>query len=948
MVKTKAVGSYEKHLANLSQLLQNLWETDDLESQIAAALEYLKTEYKYTLLWVGFYDRFKHQLITKGIYHEKGNHFGRQPMELHPGDLMEQVVVQQRPMVIADLQSESRAGEWAPIAAKFKLQGTAIFPLRRKDRCFGVLVLGSNRWGLTPSAIEKSTLFTVANALAKILYHQDTEQQRQQIKQPSKPLLTLLETIEAVSGLEERLQLVADETQQFIGAAQTSIYWFEPQKRHFWHRLSNRKRTYRANETNNRPSTEPETLFADDLKGFYQALSNGELVVLGEVDSSLKASMIGRLTAHLKAQSLLAAPISSQGELLGFLAVEGHAARIWSDPEKQYIRGAAQLIGLTMPASTMEDSIARIKANQLVTTGLARSIHSDNDWQKVLTQCADQLFEYIGAENLIVLLPDLDRGGFQIGYQSHRGNAKPAVRSNWRSLHDIDLQLVEQSQDPICIENLEDDLKLMAWRPRFLEMGVRAFMACNVSPGKLPEGILLVTDTVTRRWSHADQDLLRAVSQQIGLILHQWQLQRQADQQTQLHDTMQWGLRNLQRTFKSEQLVQTATHHIAQLLQVPMVVFLTWVSHQAKAQIADIVIREKSFAINEEKPILVKSDAIINWAIQTDGILPLSLEDLPDVTRQWLQGPHGCQLLLVALRTAPEHEPNGVILLADHSDRSWSDQQMTMLGILVNQLAWCRRHLLLTERLSSQRRQLAELNWYKQHYITEIHRQLESNLQRLTAFSFESNFATNQRYQQMMRQLQKALDSLNTLTTEESWALQTDYEKMPLVTLLNHLMDRMNALVQQKQLWTKVHCESNLTLGGDMQKIEFILFELIVGACSRSPMNGRIDIWSRQLDGQWLELSITDNGEVNPLIISTLAENNQVDGLVDSALDYPPGLHFAICKSIMKQLGGEFDLQTLEDRRTLSRVILPLTKSAVPKRIKPPTAELMTYKNSKE
>ena len=204
-----------------------------------------------------------------------------------------------------------------------------------------------------------------------------------------------------------------NETHNFIGAAQTSIYWFEPQERHFWHRLSNRKRVGSSGSGTNSSNYEKSrkeklTLLVDELKGFYQALLNGELVVLGEIGNSLKTGMIGRLMNHLKAESFLAAPILSQGELLGFLSVEGVGDQVWSEPEKEFVVGAAQLIGLSIPVSMMEDTVTKIEANHLVTTGLAKSIHGDSDWQQVLSQCADQLFEHIGTENLIILLPDLE------------------------------------------------------------------------------------------------------------------------------------------------------------------------------------------------------------------------------------------------------------------------------------------------------------------------------------------------------------------------------------------------------------------------------------------------------------------------------------------------------------------------------------------------------------
>ncbi|MEL7503219.1 MAG: GAF domain-containing protein [Cyanobacteria bacterium J06554_6] len=941
MVKTKAPNAHEHQFVSLGQLLQTIWGADDLEARVAIALEYIQDNYPYSLLWLGQYDRFKHQLVTKGLREDPKRGFARQQVTLYPGDLMEQVVVQQRPILVPDLKGEPRSGDWATIAKKHDLQAAAIFPIRRKTDCFGVLVLASNHWGLTPSTAEKSTLMTLTGALAEGFYQESLEQQRQRVKKPSKPLFSLLEKMEETSGLEARLQLAVDETHRFMGSAQASIYWFDAQTRCFQRRAMNQ---WKRQGSLSKAWKGSQTLLADDVKGFYQSLLSGEMVIVGEAESSLKAGMVGRLMSHIQAQSLLAAPIMLDGELLGFLSVEGAGARVWSKPEKNYLRGTARLLGLTLPGAEMADEIAQVKANQVLTAGIAQSIHSDSDWQRVLSLCADQLFDRLGTENLVVLRPDLERGGFESGFQSHRGEGKPPMRSDWRPLHDLDWQLLEQSQAPICIENLEDDLKLVAWRPRFLEMGARSVMACNVTPGRAPEGVILVTASHSRRWSQHDQDLLQSVSQQVGLILHQWQLQRQADQQTQLHETMQWGLRNLQRIFKPVQLEQTATHHIAQLLQVPLVALITWQHSQPQAKIADVVIRQKGFAVQADHSISVQGDAIVSWALQTDGILPLNLEDLPDITRQWLQGPHGCEILLVALRTAPEHDPNGVIVLADHRDRQWSDQQMNMLAILVNQLAWCRRHLILTERLTQKQQGLAELNWYKQHQIDQMQRQLGSALQRLNAFSFEGNFATNQRYQQMLRQLQMVSEQLNYLTKKERWTLHTTYETLPLVTLLNRLMERVNPIVQKKQLWSKVHCEANLSLGGDMKKIEFVLYELIARACDRTPTSGRIDIWCRQLDRKWLEISITDSGEVSEVLVQALMDEHTQDPLADSVLLRSPGLQLDICRSLMGQLGGEFTLERLEDYRTLSRVILPLAKSNQKTKLPPkPLKEPIIY-----
>jgi phosphoglycerate-specific signal transduction histidine kinase len=137
-------------------------------------------------------------------------------------------------------------------------------------------------------------------------------------------------------------------------------------------------------------------------------------------------------------------------------------------------------------------------------------------------------------------------------------------------------------------------------------------------------------------------------------------------------------------------------------------------------------------------------------------------------------------------------------------------------------------------------------------------------------------------------------------------------------------MDRANPLIQTRQLWAKVHNDSNVIITGDIEKIEYVLYELVVAACERSPDQGQLDIWCRPLDRAWLELSITDDGDVPLELLKELDHGRPDDILVPSLLDVLPGLHFNICQALMQQIGGEFSLQKLEDGRTISRVVLAI------------------------
>ena len=912
MVKLEAQSSHpgtdrratDLRKQDLSQVLPAIWEAETIEASVQVALEAIRAEFGYTLLWVGLYDRFNHQLNTRGVVTYGPRRFSQTSLSLHPGDLLEQVIVQQQPMVVPDIREEARAGAWTRIAKTFELQGAAILPIQRKGICLGLMILGSERWGVIPGVLENSTLLAISNALAEALHQNALEAQRQQTKQPAKPLLALLGSLNALLGLDARLEMIADETQKFVGAP-VSLYWLEPRGRSFWCRVGKLKE---------KPAG---SLPVGDIQTLYQRLCADEMIALGEAAGSMKASIASRLMQHLNVQSLIVAPIIYQDELQGFITIEGISPRIWSKVEKQYVQGVAKLIGLAMPTAEMDEALSQVKSNHLLSAGITRSIHSDRDWQHVLGLCVEQLAARIGTDQLLVLSANPDRGGFDLCYRTGQGMGRA---EHWLPLEAVDEKMLKRAHSPVSIESLENELKFVPWRSHFQAMGIKSLLVSNTSPGHTPTGLVIVTDKIERRWNQSERELLQTLSHQIGLILHQWQLQRQTDQQAQLHETLQWGMRSLQRITDIETLDQSATRHIAQLLHVPLVAILSWKNGEAAAQASSVLLHNSRFQLDEKRFISVDTDAVINWAISTEGLLRLTLKDLPADGQQWISGPEGAQILAMALRTASEHEPNAVVVLADVESRQWSEEQTVLLAILVNQLAWCRRHIKLTGTMLEKQQQLTQLNWYKQHQLEDLTRSFEECLKQFAA----QPGATDARQQLLLQKMNTLTERLTRVTTRERWSLQPYRQKIPLVSLLKRATVRADPLIQSRQLWFKVHCEKNLTIAGDIAKIEFVLYELIAEACNRSPVGDRVDVWCRPIDSSWLEISITDSGTVSPQILQELAQGHPLDLLSPATLQKPENSPLWVCQSLMQQLGGEFTLSQMEDGRTLSRVILPL------------------------
>jgi GAF domain-containing protein len=924
----KEISSYEKQITTLGRTLQALREETTVDGLVRAALAYLQTEFGYELVWLSLYDPIGHRLQGKGgVSPSHDASFLKQRVHLAPGDLLEQVVIQQQPLGVPDLRQETRIGEWAALAQKFNIQGTSIYPICSRDRCFGVVLLGSQRWGTSAKSEEKTCLSVVLLEMAAMLHQLDREEKQRQTKRPAESLLSLSDKLRSLPSLKRRLEAVIDETQRFIDPDRTTlyrttIYWYEPDRRYFWPRAGAGARDQWA-IGGKAGSLE---IAVEEVSSFYRALCGDQLICVGEASASLRTGLTGRLMQQLQAQSLIAAPILFQGELIGFLAVEGNQSRIWTEMEKIYLRGAAHLMALTAPLEAMEETIQQVKLDQALTAELSHALYSEQDWQATLKKCAEQLYQRLRVERLIVLLWNTDRQRFTLAYQHQQGKRRP-IATALAPISSVDWEMLERSSEAIAIENLAEDLKLMAWQSELLAVGVRSLLVCHTAIGKPLEALVLIGHEAPRSWSRVERELVCVISQQLGVLTHQLQLQQKTDRLQNNYQSLQRHLAVIQQIHRLDQLDRPFIRQMAQVMQVPLASLLTWKPGASEACLVEAVVSKPQFKVAAEATIPL-TEPLLQMALATSEVLTVALEEVDRACRQWLIGPEIGQLLLLPLRTGPEHQPTAIVLLADRSDRKWDEHQLSLFSTLVGQFAWCRRYLVLTETLLAQRTSLQQLNWYKQRRFEEIYRILGIGVKRLNELTHQKDVLANLRYPQILSSLGSALSDVTPLLKQEQWQFHTYYETIPLAGLFKRALERVDGLIKQRQLWFQVHNEANLNLGGDIPKIEFILHEILTIACHRSPIGGRLDIWCRQADQKWLELSVTDNGAIDPQLLMDLEGQTVRDALFPSKLDQPPGLHLAICKSMMAQLGGELTLQQLEDQRILSCLVIPIAADA--------------------
>ncbi|MBW4434407.1 MAG: GAF domain-containing protein [Pelatocladus maniniholoensis HA4357-MV3] len=895
-------------------------------------------------IWIALYDRLNHILFGQGGV-IPGNDINclKQRVVLNPGDLLEQVVIEQRPLGVADLRTEMRIEEWQSLAQKFNIQGTIVVPICYKNFCLGLILLGSERWGYLLGGEARARLMMVVGELGSGIYQKEMDLQHKQIKRLDEPLLKLLENLQALNLLEQRLEAVIEAIHAFVLPKRTNIYWFDRESYYFWRRLSN-KNTSRNFQQNHEETTAKITVH--ELSDFYIALSVNEIVWIGEGRSSLKSNFTVKLLQHFGVRSLLAAPIIWQKDLLGFLTVETTEPRIWTEAEKNFIKSAAGLTSLVAPLEETQSTITQIQNDAYLTGQIAQGIYSNYEIQEILDICAAKVLPRLLATRFLLLHYDLDQNNYRIFYQHQPHNCRPLV-SHLEALKHVDWQLLLHSTEAIAIENLVTDLRFFNWHPYLLENGVRSLVICNCIFGQEPKVLLAITTENHHSWTSLEKELVQVVAQQLGVTIRQWQLYQKTEQQQKILQSFQQSLTIIEQSQDSKtqpilDLERTTLEQIAAILNCSLTILLSWQPGDYVAKIIPGFIANSEFQIVFDTPIQLQTEALIQWALITDDILAITTNDLPVETKNWLNGAGIGQILVIALRTTADYQPTGVVIVADHWQRQWSEESINTIKTLVCQLAWSRRWLQITQVLESRTKELKQLNWYKHRRLEDIQRSMTQLIRQMDNLGIPSNELTHMRYQQLLQQLDHSTASMTALLQLELWQMQMSWESVSVASLLKRSLERVDHLLKQQKLWVGVHGlaenegessknyallpHSALAIAGDIVKIELILHELLVCACHRSTTLGRIDIWCRRLDEDFLEVSITDNGEIESQLLTELHPDTPKDILASSRLEQLPGLHLLICQQLIQQLGGELDFYQLPDGRIVSRLLLPLAR----------------------
>jgi hypothetical protein len=158
-------------------------------------------------------------------------------------------------------------------------------------------------------------------------------------------------------------------------------------------------------------------------------------------------------------------------------------------------------------------------------------------------------------------------------------------------------------------------------------------------------------------------------------------------------------------------------------------------------------------------------------------------------------------------------------------------------------------------------------------------------------------------------------------------------------------MRRVDTLIQERQITPRVYNSGNFSVYGDRLKLECVLFELLVTACSRSKIGSRIDIWcirnmpeskgteepkisepettaKSKLPQPILDLLVVDNGAISANFLAALQTGDISQAITELTVSPTPTSQLQICQRVLHSWGAELLFYQLADGYLFSRLIL--------------------------
>jgi len=218
--------------------------------------------------------------------------------------------------------------------------------------------------------------------------------------------------------------------------------------------------------------------------------------------------------------------------------------------------------------------------------------------------------------------------------------------------------------------------------------------------------------------------------------------------------------------------------------------------------------------------------------------------------------------------------------------------------------------LMQTEELKATNEQLIEMDKIKKGLISGVIHDLKNPLNAVIGFSElePSEFSMKYINQSGRRMLNLVLNMLDIQKMEEA-QLMLHQEKVSVLGVVEAAIERVSFLLEQENVELKNSVQDNL-VNVDVDIIERVIVNLFSNAF-KFASGGKVEIWSEELDKNWLKLCVKDNGigipdkKRNEIFLRFGQAVAKRSGSVKST-----GIGLTFCKMVVEAHGGIIDFES--------------------------------------